>query len=311
MAVRAERVEPLVPVPAAPAGHEYRHVTVEPIAGVCGAVVGGVDLESDLADDVVAEIRRAVLDHHVVFFRGQHLTPDRQVAFSRRFGPYSPVPFIEPVAGHPEVIAVVREAEEKQNYTFGSLWHSDFSFLPEPPFASILHALEIPPFGGDTLWANQYLAYATLSRGMQRMLDGLVGVHSAVNAYSTKMQGIHDTFAGMTVHTSDDAERVQHHPVVRVHPETGRKALFVNAQYTIGLEGFAPQEAKLLLDYLFERSTRTELTCRWRWQVGDVAFWDNRCAQHMVLADSTGHRRSMHRTTVAGDAPIGAPPIVG
>src|SRR6478736_3434150 len=116
MAVRAERAEPLVPVPAAPAGHEYRHVTVEPIAGVCGAVVGGVDLASDLADDVVAEIRRAVLDHHVVFFRDQHLTPDRQVALSRRFGPYSPVPFIEPVAGHPEVIAVVREAEEKQNY---------------------------------------------------------------------------------------------------------------------------------------------------------------------------------------------------
>jgi taurine dioxygenase len=299
-------------VPAAPPGHTYRHVTVEPIAGVCGALIGGVDLASDLADDVVAEIRRAVLDHHVVFFRDQHLTPDRQVAFSRRFGPYSPVPFIEPVAGHPEVIAVVREAEEKQNYTFGSLWHSDFSFLPEPPFASILHALEIPPFGGDTLWANQYLAYATLSKGMQRMLDGLVGVHSAVNAYSTKMQGVHDTFAGMTVHTSDDAERAHHHPVVRVHPETGRKALFVNAQYTIGLEGFAPQEAKLLLDYLFERSTRTELTCRWRWQVGDVAFWDNRCVQHMVLADSTGHRRAMHRTTVAGDAPIGAaPPIAG
>lgn len=298
-------VEPLVPVAAAPEEHRYQHVTVEPVAGVCGAVIGGVDLALDLDYAVIAEIRRAVLDHQVVFFRGQDLTPERQVAFSRRFGPYSPVPFIEPVAGHPEVIAVVREAEERQHYTFGSLWHSDFSFLHEPPFASILHAREVPPWGGDTLWANQYLAHDTLSKPMREMLDGLVGVHSAVNAYSPKMQGVHDTFTGMTVRTSADAERVQRHPVVRVHPETGRRALFVNAQYTIGLDGFAPHESKLLLDFLFTQSVRTELTCRWRWQVGDVAFWDNRCVQHMVLADFTGHRRSMHRTTVAGDAPVG------
>jgi alpha-ketoglutarate-dependent taurine dioxygenase len=307
MAVGAEPVDvPLVPVPAAPEGHAYRRVTVERVAGACGAVIGGVDLAHDAHDDdVIAEIRRAVLDHQVVFFRGQRLSPEEQVAFSRRFGPYSPVPFVEPVAGHPEVIAVVREAEERQHYTFGSLWHSDFSFLPEPPFASILHALEVPPYGGDTVWANQYVAYASLSKGMQSMLDALVGVHSAVNAYSTKMQGVHDTFTGMTVHTSDDAERVQHHPVVRVHPETGRRALFVNAQYTVGLDGFAPHEAKLLLDHLTAQSTRTEITCRWRWQVGDVAFWDNRCVQHMAMADFTGHRRYLHRTTVAGDTPVG------
>ena len=145
----------LIPVAAAPEGDPYRRITVAPVAGACGAVVDGVDLAADLDDDVVAEIRRALLDHHVVFFRGQRLTPERQVGFSRRFGPYSPVPFIEPVAGHPEVIAVVREADEQQRYTFGSLWHSDFSFLPEPPFASILHALEVPPSGGDTIWANQ------------------------------------------------------------------------------------------------------------------------------------------------------------
>jgi len=298
--------EPLVPVPAVPAGEPYRAVTVAPIAGACGAVVGGVDLATDLDDGVIAEIRRAVLDHQVVFFRGQNLAPEQQVAFSRRFGPFSPVPFIEPVAGHPEVIAVVREATEKQEFTFGSLWHSDFSFLSQPPFGSILHAREVPPYGGDTLWANQFLAFDSLSPGMQAMLEGLTGIHSAVNAYSPKMQPIHDTFSGMTVRTSERANDVQRHPVVRSHGETGQKALFVNAQYTVGLEGFAPHEAKPVLDFLFAHAVRPELSCRWRWEVGDVAFWDNRCVQHMAMADFTGHRRAMHRTTVAGEVPAGA-----
>ncbi len=296
----------LIPVPAAAPGEPYRHVTVEPVTGACGAVVGGIDLAHDLSDESVAEIRRAVLDHQVVFFRGQDLSPDQQVACSRRFGPFSPVPFIEPIAGHDEVIAVVRAAEERQPFTFGSLWHSDFSFLPEPPFGSILHAREVPPSGGDTVWANQALAYRTLSAGMQRMLEGLVGLHSAVNAYTPKMQGVHDAFRGMTVRTDDSANAVQPHPAVRVHPETGAKALYVNAQYTIGLEGFAAHEAKPILDFVFAHAVRQELTCRWRWAIGDVAFWDNRCVQHMAMADFTGHRRVMHRTTVAGEAPRAA-----
>jgi len=297
--------EALVPVPAAPAGHRYQHLRVRPVTAACGARVEGVDLAADLDDGVIAEIRRAVLDHQVVFFSGQALTPEHQVAFSRRFGPCSPVPFIEPTADHPEVIAVVREASETQPFTFGSLWHSDFSFLPEPPFGSILHALEVPPVGGDTLWASQTLAYSTLSSGMRALLGTLVGQHSAVNAYSPKMQPIHDSFAGMVVHTSDAANRVQRHPVVRRHPETGRPALFANAQYTVGLDGFAPNEAKPILDFVFQHAVRPEFTCRWRWSVGDVAFWDNRAVQHMAMADFTGHRRAMHRSTVAGDRPVG------
>jgi taurine dioxygenase len=297
---------PLVPVPAAPEGHEYRHVTVERWAGPCGAVIGGVDLARDLEDGVIAEIRRALLDHGVVFFREQSLSPAEQVELSRRFGPYSPVPFVQPIPEHPEVIAVVREPEEAQGFAFGGIWHSDFSILPEPPMGSILHALEVPPYGGDTLWANQYLAYRTLSKGMRSMLASLSGVHSAVNAYSPKMQAIHDQFVGMTVQTSEDANRTQEHPVVRVHGETGHKALYVNQQYTIGLAGFAPHEAKPLLDLLYAHSTQPSFTCRWRWQAGDVAFWDNRCVQHMVMADVSGHRRYMHRTTVAGESPIPA-----
>jgi taurine dioxygenase len=293
----------LIPVPAASPGHEYRHITVERYAGAAGAVIRGVNLANDLDDATIAEIRRAVLDHHVVFFRDQRLTPEQQVAFSHRFGPYSPVPFIEPLAGHAEVIAVVREAEERQRFTFGSLWHSDFSFFPAPPFASLLHALEVPPYGGDTLWANQHFAFETLSSGMQEMLRGLVGVHSARDGYSPKMQGAHDLFKGMKVHTSDEALREQRHPVVRTHPETGRPALFVNRQYTIGLDGWYPHEQKVLLDFLFAHSTQEAFTVRWHWEVGDLAFWDNRSLQHMAMADFEGHRRSMTRTTVAGDPP--------
>jgi taurine dioxygenase len=297
---------PLVPVPAAPAGHEYRYVSVDRYAGACGAVIGGVDLSTELDDPVVAEIRRALLDHQVVFFRDQTLTPDEQVAFSRRFGPYSPVPFVEPIADHPEVIAVVREPSEQAGLVFGGLWHSDFSILPEPPMGSILHAIEVPPYGADTIWANQYLAYKGLSRAMRAMVEPLRGVHSAVNAYSPKMQPIHDLFAGMTVQTSDDANRTHEHPVVRRHAETAQLALYVNAQYTIALSGFHPHESKLLLDHLFQHSTQHAYTCRWRWAPGDVAFWDNRCVQHMVMGDVTGHRRYMHRTTVAGEAPLPA-----
>jgi taurine dioxygenase len=158
---------PLIPVPAAPPGHRYQRITVDPWSGACGAVISGVDLAAGLDDETVAEIRRALLDHLVVFFRDQALDAPTQAGVSRRFGPYSPVPFIEPIAGHPEVIAVVREASETQSFAFGGIWHSDFSILPEPPMGSMLHALEVPPFGGDTLWANQYLAYETLSPGLR------------------------------------------------------------------------------------------------------------------------------------------------
>jgi len=282
-------------------------LTVDRVDGACGVVIGGVDLATELADDTVAAIRAAWLEHQVVFLRDQHLDPAAQVAFSHRLGPPSPVPFIEPVAGHPEVIAVVREAAETQRYTFGSLWHSDFSFLPEPPSASMLHALEVPPSGGDTIFASQTLAYDRLSASMRAMLDRLDGVHSAEHAYSPKMQAVHDTFVGMSVQTDESALHTQVHPVVRVHGETGRRALYVNAQYTVGLDGFTTDEAKPLLAFLFEHATAADLTCRWSWRVGDVAIWDNRSVQHMATADFTGHRRAMHRTTVAGEAPTPPP----
>ena len=284
----------------------YQHIGVEKWAGACGAVISGVDISQELSTEIVEEIKSALFDNGVIFFREQSLTPEQQVTFSRRFGPFSPVPFIEPVAGHPEVIAVVREPTEKIGIAFGSLWHSDFSFLPEPPMGSILHAIEVPPYGADTLWANQYLAFESLSTGLREMLRSLNAVHSARDAYSPKMQGIHDRFEGMRVQTSDEANRTHLHPVVRRHADTGREALYVNQQYTLGLDGWWDSEAKPLLAQLFAHSTQDAFTCRWKWAAGDVVFWDNRCMQHMVMADVSGHRRSMRRTTVAGEAPIPA-----
>lgn len=297
----------LVPVPPLPPGHRYQRIGVSRVAGACGATIDGVDLATVLPDETIAEIRRAILDHQVVFFRGQDLDPTQQVAFSRRLGPASPVPFVLPIDEHPEVIAVVREATETQGFTFGSLWHSDFSFLPEPPFASLLHAREVPPYGGDTLWASQTLAYARCSSGLRAVIDRLDAVHSAERGYAPSMQAVHDSFSGMRVQTDESALRTQVHPVVRIHAETGVPALYVNPQYTTGLVGFMPHEAQPLLDLLFTHATRPEFTCRWQWQVGDVVVWDNRAVLHMAMADFTGHRRALYRTTVAGEVPS-APP---
>lgn len=294
----------VIPVPAAAPGHVYRRIEVDRYGGACGAVVSGVDLAAPLDADTVAEVRRALLDHGVIFLRDQAIDADQQVAFSRWFGPYSPVPFIEPTPEHPEVIAVVREASETQRFTFGSLWHSDFSFLPEPPMGSILYAQQTPPYGGDTIWADQRLAFAALSPGMREMLRPLRAQHSARNGYAPTMQAIHDRFTGMTVKTSDEALRVEVHPVVRVHGETGEESLFVNAQYTVGLEGFMPHEADPLLQWLYAHATQASFTCRWHWAPGDLAFWDNRRLQHMAMADFSGHRRQMRRTTVAGERPL-------
>ncbi len=296
---------PLVPVPAAPAGQPPGTITVERYAGPCGAVIGGVDLADDVPDATIAEIRRALLDHGVVFFRGQSLTPEQQVAFSRRFGPFSPVPFVQPIAEHDEVIAVVRDAVRGA----GVRVRRDLALgLLDPPRAT--HGLDPPRARGPALRRRHASGPTSTSRsrrsppGSGRRCARLTGVHSARDAYSPKMQAIHDQFVGMTVQTSEDANRLQQHPAVRVHAETGREALYLNPQYTIGLDGWWPHEARALLDYVHQHATQAAFTCRWRWSAGDVAFWDNRCLQHMVMGDVSGHRRAMHRTTVAGEAPI-------
>jgi taurine dioxygenase len=271
---------------------------IAPIAGALGAEIGDIDLRADLAVGTVAEIRRALLDHLVVFFRDQDLTPAQLIAFARRFGTLSRYPFVAGLADYPEIIEVAKREDERVN--FGGIWHSDTTYLDEPPMGSILLAREVPASGGDTLFANMYLAYETLSDGMRRLLDKLVGISSSAKADVTRTR--EDRIRSSP---SDRAREqfVAEHPVVRTHPETGRKALYVNIAHTARFEDMSEAESAPLLDFLFPHQVRPEFTCRFRWTPGALAFWDNRATQHNPINDYHGKRRIMHRVTLAGDRP--------
>jgi taurine dioxygenase len=275
-------------------------ITVEPVAGALGAEISGVDLRRPLGDATLAAIRAAWLAHLVIFFRDQDLTPAEFLAFARRFGEPIEYPFVKGLPEHPEIIPVLKLPHETIN--FGGIWHSDTAYLERPPMASLLIAREVPPAGGDTEFASMYLAYETLSEGMKRLLAGLNAVNSsaAADVSRTREDRIRDSARA-------DAKKEYNatHPVVRVHPETGRRALYVNVAHTVALEGMTVEESAPLLQYLFRHQVRPDFTCRFRWQPGSIAMWDNRCAQHNAINDYQGHRRLMHRVTLAGDAPRG------
>ncbi len=274
-------------------------VMVEPVSGTVGAVVRGVDLSEPLDQSTVAEIRKAFLAHHVLFFSDQDLSPEAQLRVGRSFGELDTHPFVEGMDSLPEVIEIITEPDDRLN--FGGGWHSDVTFLEEPDLASILYAIEVPPFGGDTLFANQHAAYEALSDTMKDLLDGLVAKHSAGPQYA---EGGYSTLSkSMRTKSVQHADRVVHHPLVRTHPETGRKALYVNRAFTVGIEGMRMDESMALLGFLFDHAVREPFTCRFRWSPGSVAMWDNRSVQHYALFDYRGHRRHMRRITVKGDRP--------
>jgi len=275
----------------------YRHIEVCPIAGALGAEVRGVDVARALDDAVVAEIRRAFLEHCVIFLRDQHLTPHALLAFALRFGAPMEYPQLKGLPECPLVTPVVKLEHERVN--FGGIWHSDTSYLERPPMASMLYALEVPPYGGDTLFANQYLAYETLSEGLRQALDALTGINSSLKAEASRTREDALRAAGV-----ENKVLQGEHPVVRTHPETGRKALYVNVGHTARFKGWTEEESAPLLEYLFAHQVRPELTCRFRWEPGSLAFWDNRCAQHNPVNDYHGYRRVMHRVTLAGDKPV-------
>jgi taurine dioxygenase len=284
----------------------YETLEVRPLAGALGAKIGGLDLSLELDDRQVAEIRRAFLDHLVIFFHDQTLTPQQHKAFTARFGALSRVPYVKALDEHPEIIAVLKEADEQKISIFGGAWHSDFSFLEEPPLGSVLYALEVPPYGGDTLWANMYAAYDALSDGMKRLLDGLVALHSgSIYGVDGVPKDLRTSRSIAISRSNPEADVERAHPAVRVHPETGRKALFVNPIYTKRFAGMTVEESKPLLDFLYGHATRPEFTCRFRWRQRSLALWDNRCAMHYAINDYDGQRRLMHRTTIAGDRPVG------
>lgn len=278
---------------------QTRGIEVKRIAGALGAEVSGVDLSKPLSDELAAELRRAWLEHLVLFFRNQDLSPEQYLAFARRFGKPVEYPFVKGIEGFPEIIEVKKLEHETVN--FGGIWHSDTAYLDEPPMASMLLAREIPPYGGDTLFANMYLAYETLSSGLKKLLEGLKAVNSSARADVSKTREDRLKSDGRAEARKEYAAE---HPVVRTHPETGRKALYVNVAHTARFADMTEEESAPLLQYLCQHQVKPEFTCRFVWQRSSAALWDNRSTQHNPVNDYHGFRRLMHRITLAGDRPI-------
>lgn len=281
----------------ASAASGYARIAVSPVAGALGAEVAGIDLRQPLDDETFGELHRAWMAHQVLFFRDQDLTREQHKALGRRFGALHIHPYLQPLKdeGHPEF--VVLESDADRPYVAAG-WHSDVTFEACPPLGSILRCVEAPRFGGDTLWASMYAAYDALSDAMQRLIGDLVAVHDTTATFSRT--GYARTAGGRQAENVTSAE----HPVVRTHPETGRKALFVNSAFTRGIKGMKPRESAALLGFLLQHLESPDFTCRLRWQKNSIAMWDNRCTQHRVLADNLSAHRRMERITIQGDRPF-------
>ncbi|MEJ7686989.1 MAG: TauD/TfdA family dioxygenase [Variovorax sp.] len=273
---------------------------IRPMTGTCGVEILGIDISKRIEAPVLGEIRRLLADRGVVFFRDQNLTPESHKAFASSFGPIVTNPVYDHVPGYPEIMPVVKEPGDK--YNIGDTWHSDMSYMDEPPLGSILYAREVPAFGGDTLWTNMTVAYEALPDTMKQMLAGRRAMHS--DRFLTER--LQERNAGRSTRLREDRvgkELSALHPVVRHHDESGRPALYVNYPFTWSLEGMSREESLPLLNQLVQHATRPEFCCRFRWQKGSVAFWDNRCTMHYACNDYQGLRREMHRITIAGPRP--------
>jgi len=273
-------------------------VEVRKLTGGCGAEVLGVDLRS-MSNRQWDEVQRAFTEHGVIFFRDQTLTPEQHLEFARRWAPIDVNRFFTAVEGYPEIAEVRKEPAQKQN--IGGGWHTDHSYDAEPAMGSILLARELPEEGGDTLFANMYRAFETLSDGLKHTLRGLNAVHSSVHIFGPKAK-VYDEkdFKGVFKNADKVGDVV--HPVVIRHPLSGREALYVNPAFTIHFEGWSADDSKPLLEHLYRHAARPEFTCRFRWREGSIAFWDNRATWHYAANDYHGERRLMHRVTVAGCA---------
>lgn len=273
---------------------------VQPLSGCLGGCVSGVDLSAPLSDPTIAALRAALLEHLVIFFEGQSLTPQQLVDFAARFAEPMAYPQLPGLPEAPSVTVVLKRENEQE--AFGGVWHSDTTYLPRPPLGTLLYGVELPPRGGDTLFANQYRAYETLSPGLRKTLAGLRAVSSSAKAEVSR------TREDRLRESGTPAQHLEaEHPVVCRHPETGRPALYVNRAHTLRIAGWREDESRGLLDYLHQHQVRPEFTCRWRWSRGALAFWDNRCAQHLPVNDYHGYRRLMHRVTLQGEVPAPMP----
>jgi taurine dioxygenase len=272
---------------------------IKKISGALGAEIAGVDLSAGLSTDLAIDIRQVLLDHQVIFLRRQALSPAQFLAFAKAMGEPIEYPFVKGIEGFPHIIEVKKLEHEKIN--FGGIWHSDTTYLDVPPMGSMLLAREVPPYGGDTLFANQYLAYEALSVTMQNLLAGLKGISSSAKADVSKTREDRIKSDG---HVAAPTTYQARHPIVRTHPETGRKALYVNVAHTAGIEGMSEAESAPILNFLFTHQVKPEFTCRFAWEPHAIAFWDNRCTQHNPVNDYHGYRRVMQRITLQGDKPV-------
>jgi alpha-ketoglutarate-dependent taurine dioxygenase len=290
-----------------------QHIEIRPLAAAMGAEICNVDCRA-ISDEAFAEIEAALFRHKMIYFRNQQaMTHSDQAAFSARFGPFAEDAYTDGVPGHPEVQPVIKEAADRTGHVFGSGWHTDSPFLPEPPAISFLRAVEVPPYGGDTIWANSALAWKALSPTMQTMLRPL-RVHMSMGPVLETAQTYGaplDTPTGRLVKLkgqplSPEMQRKvdgSFHPLVRTHPRTGEEALYCDGSYAMGFEGLSVSEAAPLLNFLVEHITQPAFTCRLRWDVGTFVMWDNRLCVHQAFNDYDGFRREMYRTTIAGEKP--------
>jgi len=272
---------------------------IRPQPDPCGVFVHGLDLRQELKPDTVTALRVAWLQHQVLAFADQDLSLDDLERVALHFGPFGVDPYFGSVSGHPHIAQVRRDADETTKI-FAETWHSDWSFLPVPPQATLLYGNVIPPVGGDTLFANQYAAWDALSPTVKALLQHKQGIHSARRGYARDgMYGERDKGRSMAIRYNDSALATQLHPIARVHPETGRIALYVSPGYTIGIEGMDDAEAQPLLMELFRHQVREDFVYRHRWQPGMLLMWDNRCVIHAATGGYDGHARLLHRITLA------------
>jgi taurine dioxygenase len=277
----------------------FKNFDIQPVAGRIGAEIVGVNLSADLSNDIISEIRKALVQYKVIFFRRQQLDANGQVAFARRFGEVTTAhPTVPPLSGHPEIL----DLDYGRTATRANEWHTDVTFVDRPPLGSILRAIEIPPVGGDTIWANSVTAYQDLPPHLRNLADQLWAVHSNAYDYAEAALDLSEEFkARQRVFTSTLYETL--HPVVRVHPESGERGLFIGG-FVRQLRGLSTTESYDLVRLLQSYVTRPENTVRWRWQLGDVAFWDNRATQHYAIDDFGSQPRRVQRVTIVGDLPI-------
>lgn len=274
------------------------NILINPTSGSMGVEIHNVDLSNELSDSLFSEIRETFIEHGLIFFRDQELTPDDHLRFAKRWGEININRFFVKVEGYDQIAEVRKDADQKIN--IGGAWHTDHSYDQVPAMGSILLAKETPKIGGDTLFANMYKAYETLSNGMKKTLETMKACHSSRHVF-----GAHTGYSeasNQRIGNPELATQDAIHPVIITHPESKRKALYVNPEFTVNFEGWTVEESKPLLDYLTEHTTQQENTTRFQWEPGSIAFWDNRCTWHFALNDYPGETRLMHRITVEGSA---------